>query len=78
MLGIRLDQETEKALAAMARRTGRPKSQIAREAIRQVVCKDDRIARARRQWVAICEREREDPEMGAALDWAEHEFDPGE
>jgi predicted transcriptional regulator len=78
MLGVRLDPETEKALLAMSRRTGRPKSQIAREAIRKAVCNDDRAERARRQWATICERERNDPEMNAVLDWAEREFDEGE
>ena len=76
LLGIRLDPETSRALLAMARRTGRPKSQIAREAIQQAVCKDDRIDRARQQWAEISARERDDPETEALLDWAMRELDP--
>ena len=51
MLGVRLDSETEHSLAAIARRTKRSKSEIAREAIVRYVRGHDSalIAEARRQ-----------------------------
>lgn len=51
MLGVRLDQETERQLAALAARSKRSKSEIAREAIRRHVRRHDEglIAEAKRQ-----------------------------
>lgn len=55
MLGIRLDAETEKALDALARRTHRSKSDIAREVItRHVRLHDEELlAEARRQSLLV-------------------------
>ena len=54
MLGVRLDAETEKNLTALARRTRRTKSDIAREAVRLYVRRHDEsyLAEARRQSLA--------------------------
>lgn len=41
MLGIRLDAETEAGLARIARRTGRTKSDIARDAIRSYLAETE-------------------------------------
>ncbi len=51
MLGVRLDIETERQLASLAKRSRRSKSDIAREAIRTYVRRHDAtlIAEARRQ-----------------------------
>ncbi len=70
MLGVRLDAETELALDAIARRTRRPKSQIAREAIRSYVLRNDVEARARAEWRIISDAERNDAETDAMLDAA--------
>ena len=75
MLGVRLDPETERGLEALARRSGRPKSQIAREAIRQYVAKNDIAAVARAQWAEISRRERDDSEMDDLLGRAMRELD---
>jgi len=47
MLGIRLEPELERRLDWLARTTGRPKSELAREAIRGYL--DRNIEEARRQ-----------------------------
>ena len=70
MLGVRLDAETELALDAIARRTRRPKSQIAREAIRSYVLRNDVEARARAEWRVISDAERNGAETNAMLDAA--------
>jgi RHH-type rel operon transcriptional repressor/antitoxin RelB len=70
VLGVRLDAETELALDAIARRTRRPKSQIAREAIRSYVLRNDVEARARAEWRVISDAERNDAETDAMLDAA--------
>jgi RHH-type rel operon transcriptional repressor/antitoxin RelB len=70
MLGVRLDQETERGLDALARRTRRPKSQIAREAIRAYVAQHGRIARAKAEWSEISRAERESRETGEILGFA--------
>lgn len=51
MLGVRLDDDLEKRLAAVARSQGRSKSDIARDAVRRYVELHDRafLAEARRQ-----------------------------
>lgn len=45
MLGIRLERELESQLDALARRSGKPKSYHAREAIRQYLVSDDSEAK---------------------------------
>lgn len=76
MLGIRLDPETERALERVARRSGRPKSQIAREAIVRHLARDDSEARARAEWAEVSRAERDDAEMKGMLDHAMRELDP--
>lgn len=58
MLGVRLDQATEKSLAQIARQTRRPKSDIAREVIVRFVRNHDEALRAeaRRQSLAAAAR----------------------
>ena len=75
MLGVRLDPETERGLEALARRTRRPKSQIAREAIRQYVAKSDVKAQARAEWHEISRRERDDAAVDEVLRLAMRELD---
>ena len=75
MLGVRLDPETERGLEAIARRTKRPKSQIAREVIRAYVNRYDREARAREEWRQISAGEREDRSLDAVLNAALDELD---
>ncbi|UVO52123.1 ribbon-helix-helix domain-containing protein [Sphingomonas sp. SUN019] len=75
MLGVRLDSETERALESLSRRTKRPKSQIARDAIRAYVARSDAVSLAREEWRRISERERDDPEVGDVLDGAARELD---
>jgi predicted transcriptional regulator len=75
MLGVRLDPETERGLDAIARRTKRPKSQIAREVIRAYVSRFDHEARAREEWRQISASERGDPSLDAMLDAALDELD---
>lgn len=70
MLGVRLDPETERGLDAIARRTKRPKSQIAREVIRAYVNRYDNEARARAEWRQISASERDDESLRAVLDTA--------
>ncbi len=49
MLGVRLDEELERRLEELARRQGRTKSAVARDAIRRYLAGDDLAAEARRQ-----------------------------
>ena len=51
MLGVRLDDELERRLTAVARSQGRSKSDIARDAVRRYVDQHDQafLAEARRQ-----------------------------
>ena len=60
MLGVRLDSELEKRLAAVARTQGRSKSDIAREAVRRYVERHDEafLAEARRQSMKAAARDR--------------------
>jgi RHH-type rel operon transcriptional repressor/antitoxin RelB len=64
MLGVRLDDELERRLTAVARSQGRSKSDIARDAVRRYVDLHDEAYRseARRQSLAACRR---DAEQGA-------------
>lgn len=59
MLGVRLDEELERRLAAVARSQGRSKSDIAREAVRRYVDLHDEAFRreARRQSLRASRRE---------------------
>jgi RHH-type rel operon transcriptional repressor/antitoxin RelB len=68
MLGVRLDTETEKSLTALARRTRRTKSDIAREAVRLYVRRHDAayLAKARRQSLAAAAND--DPTILDLLD----------
>ncbi|WP_294357474.1 ribbon-helix-helix protein, CopG family [uncultured Sphingomonas sp.] len=61
MLGVRLDEELEQRLAAVARSQGRSKSDIAREAVRRYVDLHDEAFRreARRQSLRASRREAE-------------------
>lgn len=53
MLGIRLDDETERGLARAARRTGRTKSDIARDAIREFLGRVEMDAELERELALI-------------------------
>ena len=75
MLGVRLDSETERRLEALAKQTRRPKSQIAREAIREYISRRSRLARAKAEWAEISKRERGDQEIDEILDFAAREAD---
>lgn len=68
MLGVRLDPETERALEALAQRTRRTKSDIAREAVRAYVRRQDAgyAAEARRQSRLVAQRD--DPALQEELD----------
>ena len=68
MLGVRLDRDTERALDALAQRTRRSKSDIAREAVRQYVSRQDAayLSEARRQSLAAARND--DPAMLDILD----------
>jgi RHH-type rel operon transcriptional repressor/antitoxin RelB len=68
MLGVRLDPETERGLEALARRTRRTKSDIAREAVRSYVRRHDDgyLAEARRQSRLVATLD--DPAVQAELD----------
>ena len=69
MLGIRLDAETERSLAAAARRHRQTKSDIARQAIRDWLTRRDAVTRAAAEWKAISDVERHDRDMDDALDF---------
>ena len=71
MFGIRLEPELENKLAAVARRRGRTKSDLAREAIRRYLSEDGLAAEARRQSLLVSKSEAEQE----ALDFAEHATD---
>ena len=62
MLGVRLDEELERRLAAVARSQGRSKSDIAREAVRRYVDLHDEAYRreARRQSHRASRRQADD------------------
>lgn len=75
MLGVRLDKDTERDLERLARQTRRPKSQIAREAIRAYVARHSRVVRAKAEWAEISKRERGNGEIDAILDFGAREVD---
>lgn len=53
MLGVRLDPETEAGLAALARRTRRSKSDIARVAVKEYLERSSHDAELKRQLAVI-------------------------
>ena len=59
MLGVRLDAETDRRLAAIARRQRRSKSDVAREALQTYIEREDDSAEFARQVRAIAEWEAE-------------------
>jgi RHH-type rel operon transcriptional repressor/antitoxin RelB len=61
MLGIRLNTDMEQELAAVARKQGRSKSDVARDAIRRYLAAEGLFAEARRQslLVSASEHDRE-------------------
>jgi RHH-type rel operon transcriptional repressor/antitoxin RelB len=70
MLGVRLDEDAERQLTALARRTRRTKSDIVREAVSRYVSAHDEayLAEARRQ--SLRAAERDDPAILDMLDAA--------
>lgn len=81
MLGVRLDPETERQLAALAARSKRSKSDIAREAIRRHVRRHDEalLEEARRQSLRAAARgwTREDEEWEAMAAADDEDSTPG-
>ncbi len=71
MFGIRLERDLDQRLAALAKRQGRTKSDLAREAIRRYLIDDALAAEARRQSLLVSKGGSE-PE---ALDFIEHAAD---
>jgi RHH-type transcriptional regulator, rel operon repressor / antitoxin RelB len=59
MLGIRLEPDLDRRLAALAKRQGKTKSDLAREAIRRYLMDDDLAAEARRQSLLVSEGDGE-------------------
>lgn len=68
MLGVRLDAETERRLAAAARRSRRPKSDIAREAVRQYLDRHEAGDEMERQLRAVGAIERSNARARQELD----------
>jgi RHH-type rel operon transcriptional repressor/antitoxin RelB len=64
MLGIRLDAELEAGLSALARRTQRTKSDVAREAVREYLERHSLDVEYRRQVALVHEAQK-----GTDLDW---------
>ncbi len=75
MLGVRLDTDTERGLNALAKETRRPKSQIARDAIREYISRHSRLAQAKKDWAEISRRERDNSEINEILDFGMREMD---
>lgn len=75
MLGVRLDADTERDLDALSREKRQPKSQIARDAIRQYIDRNSRILRAKAEWAEISRQEKDNPETDEILDFAAREMD---
>ena len=66
MLGVRLDDELDRLLTEVARREGRTRSEVVREAIRRYVDADRFLAEARRQSRLVADR---DDEEAAEFAW---------
>ena len=75
MLGVRLDADTERGLNALAKETRRPKSQIARDAIREYVSRHSRLTQAKKDWAEISRRERNNSDINEILDFGMREMD---
>lgn len=71
MLGVRLDEELEHRLAAVARTQGRSKSDIAREAVRRYVEQHDEAFRAEARRQSLRAAAREDAGEWAFLEMVE-------
>jgi RHH-type rel operon transcriptional repressor/antitoxin RelB len=59
MLGIRLDDELDQKLTAIARQRGLTKSELVREAIRRYLSEDELASEARRQSLLVSAHEGE-------------------
>jgi len=53
MLGIRLEPDLDRRLAALAKQQGKTKSDLAREAIRRYLMDDDLATESRRQSLLV-------------------------
>ena len=53
MFGIRLEPELDRRLTALARKQGKTKSDLGREAIRRFLLENDLVAEARRQSLLV-------------------------
>ena len=53
MFGVRLEPDLESKLAALAKRQGKSKSDVARDAIRRYLTEDDLVVQARRQSLLV-------------------------
>lgn len=53
MFGVRLEPDLESKLAALAKRQGKSKSEVARDAIRRYLTEDDLVVQARRQSLLV-------------------------
>ncbi len=71
MFGIRLEPNLDQKLAALAKRQGRTKSDLAREAIRRYLLDDDLAAEAHRQSLLVSKSDSEQN----TLDFIEHAAD---
>lgn len=80
MLGVRLDPETERQLAALAAQSKRSKSDIAREAISKHVRQHDQafLAEAKRQSLHLASLgwTKDDEEWEALAAWDDNDAEP--
>lgn len=68
MVGVRLDAETERRLEAAARRLGRTKSEVVRDALRRYLADDAAfLAEARRQSLLVSGHGDDDEAASLAL-----------
>jgi RHH-type rel operon transcriptional repressor/antitoxin RelB len=73
-LGVRLEPELDRELSALARKQGRSRSDLAREAIRRYLQSAEIPREARRQSLLVSRRKVEK----SALDFIEHAADLGD
>ena len=71
MFGIRLEPELDRRLTALAKKQGKTKSDLAREAIRRFLLENDLVAEARRQSLLVSRAKNEQD----ALDFIESASD---
>ena len=71
MIGVRLDEETERAVDALARRHGKTRSEVVRQSLQRYLEADKLASEARRQSLVIA-RDGVDPEVP---DFIEHAVD---